>query len=154
MLGPLGLTIRLKRIADRMTQDARRTYRDLGLEIEPNWHAVLLLVEQEPGLGVADIARRLGLAHPSVSALVGQIAKRGFLRVVNDPQDGRRRTVKLTPKAKRRLPAMKVVWEAASRAIEDMLKDTDGDLLSTLEGFEQAIEARTFERRMQAKLDA
>lgn len=49
-----------KSIADRMTHDARRLYRGLGLNIEPYWHAVLLLVDQSPPKGVAEIARRIG----------------------------------------------------------------------------------------------
>ena len=49
-----------KSITDRMTHDARRLYRDLGLNIEPYWHAVPLLVDQSPPMGVAEIARRIG----------------------------------------------------------------------------------------------
>ena len=151
-LGALGMTVRLKRIADRMVHGARRFYRELGLEIEPNWHAVLLLLEQSSGLGVADIARRLGMTHPSVSSLVGQMVHRGYLELTDDPSDGRRRTVELTAKAKCHLPQLKKAWQSVEEAIDEMLRESGRDFLASIDGFERAMDARSFEERMLRRL--
>lgn len=138
-LQSLGLTVRLRRIADTVIHEARRLYRDLGIDIEPNWHVVLLLIEHHPGIGVAEIARRLGMTHPSVSTLVGQVARRGYLDVSDDPSDGRRRAVTLTRKAKRMMPKLKRIWAAGGGAIETAIGETELDVLSTLSALEDAF---------------
>lgn len=138
-LRTLGLTVRLRRVADAIIHDARRLYRELGIDIEPNWHIVLLLIERHPGIGVAEIARRLGMSHPSVSTLVGQIAERGYLDITDDPSDGRRRAVSLTRKAKRILPRLKRIWDAGGGAIDVAIKATGLDVLSFLNALEDAF---------------
>lgn len=138
-LHTLGLTVRLRRIADAVIHDARRLYRELGIDIEPNWHVVLLLIERHPGIGVAEIARRLGMTHPSVSTLVGQVAGRGYLNVADDPTDGRRRAVTLTRKAKRMMPKLRRIWTAGGAAIAAAIQATGLDVLATVGALEDAF---------------
>jgi DNA-binding MarR family transcriptional regulator len=64
---------------------------------------LLVVVEAEPGIGVAAAARALHLAGNSVSALVNILVAAELLRRETDPADRRAARLYLTPAARRRL---------------------------------------------------
>ncbi|MGW0211679.1 MarR family transcriptional regulator, partial [Streptomyces sp. NPDC003233] len=55
-----------------------------GAEVE-----LLRLVESRPGIGISDAARALDLAGNSVSPLVNQLVRDGYLLRETDPADRR-----------------------------------------------------------------
>lgn len=63
-----------------------------GAEVE-----LLRLVAARPGIGISDAAKELCLASNSVSTLVNQLARQGFLVRETDPAD--RRAARLQPTA-------------------------------------------------------
>ncbi|MDH6521264.1 DNA-binding MarR family transcriptional regulator [Streptomyces sp. SAI-135] len=69
-----------------------------GAEVE-----LLRLVESRPGIGVSDAAKELFLAGNSVSTLVNQLVKQGYLVRETDPADRRAVRLLLTGKAEVRL---------------------------------------------------
>jgi DNA-binding MarR family transcriptional regulator len=64
---------------------------------------LLIVVEAEPGIGVAAAARALHLADNSVSALVNSLVAGELLRRETDPADRRAARLYLTPVARSRL---------------------------------------------------
>jgi DNA-binding MarR family transcriptional regulator len=64
---------------------------------------LLIVVEAEPGIGVAAAARALHLAGNSVSALVNILVAAELLRRETDPADRRAARLYLTPAARRGL---------------------------------------------------
>src|SRR5689334_1871611 len=62
-----------------------------GAEVE-----LLRLVESRPGIGISDAAKELYLAANSVSTLVNQLVKDGFMRRETDPADRRAARLLLT----------------------------------------------------------
>jgi DNA-binding MarR family transcriptional regulator len=64
---------------------------------------LLLVVEGQPGIGVAAAARSLHLAGNSVSALVNSLATAGLLRRETNQNDRRAAQLYLTPRASARL---------------------------------------------------
>ncbi len=136
-----------------MAQDARRLYAELGLDIEPGWHAVFLMLrEEDRGLGVSHIARALGIAHPSASALVKQMTERGYLLARDDPADGRRRIVRLSAKAKRALPELDRVWSACGRSMGNVIEETGLDVLGMVTALEAALDRRAMDERTMERL--
>ncbi|MFD9323973.1 MarR family winged helix-turn-helix transcriptional regulator [Streptomyces sp. NPDC060053] len=71
-----------------------------GAEVE-----LLRLVETRPGLGVSEAAKELYLAGNSVSTLVNQLVKDGYLVRETDPADRRVARLLLTESAEARLRA-------------------------------------------------
>ncbi|MGW3451172.1 MarR family winged helix-turn-helix transcriptional regulator [Streptomyces sp. NPDC001076] len=69
-----------------------------GAEVE-----LLRLVESRPGIGISDAAKELYLASNSVSTLVNQLVKDGFMRRETDPADRRAARLLLTEDAEKRL---------------------------------------------------
>lgn len=69
-----------------------------GAEVE-----LLRLVESRPGIGISDAAKELYLASNSVSTLVNQLVKAGYLVRETDPADRRAARLRLTEAAAQRL---------------------------------------------------
>ncbi|MFF3336661.1 MarR family winged helix-turn-helix transcriptional regulator [Streptomyces sp. NPDC002888] len=79
-----------------------------GAEVE-----LLRLVETRPGIGVSEAAKELHLAGNSVSTLVNQLAKEGYLLRETDPADRRAARLLLTEAAETRLRA----WQQRRAAL-------------------------------------
>ncbi|WP_373922052.1 MarR family winged helix-turn-helix transcriptional regulator [Streptomyces sp. T12] len=69
-----------------------------GAEVE-----LLRLVVERPGIGISDAAKELYLAGTSVSTLVNQLARQGFLARETAPADRRAARLLPTPAAEARL---------------------------------------------------
>ncbi|MES5820013.1 MarR family winged helix-turn-helix transcriptional regulator [Streptomyces sp. RG80] len=69
-----------------------------GAEVE-----LLRLVVDRPGIGISDAAKELYLASNSVSTLVNQLARQGYLVRGTDPADRRAARLLPTPAAEARL---------------------------------------------------
>ncbi len=68
----------------------RQFYRDHGLEIEPNWHMIFLLLQKHEKLTVMEIAEKLHLSHPAIVQLVDKMKKKGYINSVKDKKDKRK----------------------------------------------------------------
>lgn len=69
-----------------------------GAEVE-----LLRLVVDRPGIGISEAAKELGLAGNSVSTLVNQLSRQGYLVRETDPADRRAARLLPTPAAEARL---------------------------------------------------
>ena len=124
-LGFLSFVTRLKRLSDKMLHDGRRLYRELGMDIEPNWYAVFKLLDKYGPKTVGDIAESIGFSHPSVVSIVNKMVKAGYLEAEKSDGDNRRRIMKLSRKAIVLLPEFEKVWEAGTAGMKRMLPETD-----------------------------
>ena len=80
---------------------------------------LLIVVEEEPGIGIAAAARVLHLADNSVSGLVNVLVDAGFLTRETDPADRRAAQLFLTPAARERLDGWRAARaELVGRALE------------------------------------
>ncbi len=139
-LGLLAFVTRLKRVSDLMLHDGRRLYRQLGMDIEPNWYVVFRLLEHQGPFTVTEIADRVGVAHPSMIQIVNKMIKSGYLEETRVCNDSRKRHLKLTEKAADRLPDFERVWTAGTAGLKRMLSDVDAL------GFLDVLEARVAEK--------
>ncbi|MEV5876514.1 MarR family transcriptional regulator [Streptomyces sp. NPDC052101] len=90
--------VRIQRLIRRRLRDGMTVPRLRGAEVE-----LLRLVESRPGIGISDAARALHLASNSVSTLVNQLVRAGFLLRETDPADRRAARLRLTEAAEKRL---------------------------------------------------
>lgn len=106
----LGFTARIRRINELMVDLGRSVYKEMALDLEPNWHLVLLLLEEKQHLPVCDIAKYLGFSHPAIIKLLKKMEDRGYVCKEKDSADNRKQLVCLTEKAKKRMPEFKQRW--------------------------------------------
>lgn len=106
----LGFTARIRRINELMVDLSRSIYKEMEIDLEPNWHLVLLLLEEKQHLPVCDVARYLGFTHPAIIKLLKKMEARGYVCKEKDSVDNRKQLVRLTQKAKERMPEFKQIW--------------------------------------------
>lgn len=149
-LGLLSVVTRLKRVSDAMIHDGRRLYKELGMDIEPNWYVIFKLLETNGEMTVTEIAEKIGFAHPSVISIVNKMIKANYLEEKKCGLDGRRRLLKLTPKAEEKLPEFEKVWNAGVSGVKRMLSDLD--VLTFLDTIEQRVAEKGFKQRALTEL--
>ncbi|MGW4567814.1 MarR family winged helix-turn-helix transcriptional regulator [Streptomyces sp. NPDC004561] len=90
--------VRIQRLIRRRLRGGLTGPRLRGAEVE-----LLRLVESRPGIGISEAAKELHLAGNSVSTLVNQLVRDGYLLRETDPADRRAARLLLTDAAERRL---------------------------------------------------
>lgn len=150
-LGYIALATRLKRISDRMTHSTRLMYKELNLDVEPNWYLVLIIVERSPQISVMDIATKLGFSHQSVISMTQKMIRNDYLNGTKDESDKRRTVFSLTEKARLSLPEIRKVWDAGKQVIYEAL-DKDGSIVDHLETLESNLERSSFGERIARKI--
>lgn len=87
--------------------------------------ALLRLVAAQPGIRVSEAAKQLYLAGNSVSTLVNQLTKAGYLLRETDPDDRRSARLLPTPAAESRLRDWEARRSALMRAQVERLSEED-----------------------------
>lgn len=138
-LGLVALGSRMRAISDRLYATADEVYRASGLELQGRWLPLLRILHDRGPQTVGEIAEAVGQTHSAVSQLADKLTDQGWLDVVADPADKRRRRLALTAHAESELRAAKPLW----RAIEDLFtrhcREQGIDLLHTLTTFESVL---------------
>jgi ribosomal protein S18 acetylase RimI-like enzyme/DNA-binding MarR family transcriptional regulator len=150
-LGQNAVVTRLKRISDAMLHDGRRMYKQLGMDIEPNWFAVFKLLRKRGPLSVTEIADGIRLSHPSVISIINKMIAAGYLSESRSEQDNRKRVLSLTSKAEQQYPEFEKVWDAGTAGFKRMMRDAD--ILGMLDFLEDRIAEKGFRERTLAELE-
>ncbi|WP_047099087.1 MarR family winged helix-turn-helix transcriptional regulator [Chryseobacterium lactis] len=145
-LGYKALDSRLKRISDRMSHDVRKFYKEFGIDVEPNWYLVLMLLQQKGEISITDIAEPLGYSHPSVVVIVKKMTDKGYLLIKKDRTDKRKQIISLSPKAIDMLPQLEQIWDSCEKAILQLISE-DLTILSYLDDIDQELKSESFYSR-------
>lgn len=144
-LGLNAVVTRLKRVSDAMLHDGKRMYKQLGMDIEPNWFAVFKLLKTRGPLSVTEIADAIGMSHPSVISIVNKMIAAEYLCETRSENDNRKRLLALTEKADARYPEFERVWDAGTAGVKRMMRDCD--ILGAIDLLERRIAERGFCQR-------
>ncbi|SHG03240.1 DNA-binding transcriptional regulator, MarR family [Salegentibacter echinorum] len=147
-----GLTGRLKRLSDSFIYSTKQFYRDHDLEIEPNWHMIFLLLEKHEFLTIMEIAEVLNLSHPAIVQLVDKMKKKGYIDSFKDPEDKRKYKLKLSKKAKEKLPEFEAYWKAGREAVQEIMGERTR-ILEELKILEENIADEDFRERSERLLE-
>jgi MarR family transcriptional regulator, organic hydroperoxide resistance regulator len=139
-LGALTLAHRFYRLMNRLLDAHETVYQSLDLPIKPRWVSTLLLLHEHGPMAVTDIAEQLHLTHPAVNQLAQDIAAAGLIADAKDKADGRKRLLRLTPKAVQMLPTLQQVWAELDRTQRAVFKAGGCDILAVLDAVEERLE--------------
>ena len=145
-LGYLGLAVRLKRLSDAMVHSGRQMYKELGLDIEPNWFLIFKLLKKYNQLSVTEMASKLHFSHPSIITMVGKMEKAGYLNSTIDKSDSRKKHFFLSAKAEENLPRFEEIWEAGTEGVKKLFSE-DSNFLNLLEALEVQYSQKDFKER-------
>lgn len=145
-LGYKAFDSRLKRISDRMSHDVRKFYKEFGIDVEPNWYLVFMLLQKRGEISITDIAEPLGYSHPSVVVIVKKMTEKGYLLITKNSIDKRKQMISLSPKAIAMLPQLEKIWDSCEKAILKLLSE-DLSILSYLDTIDQELKNNPFHNR-------
>jgi DNA-binding MarR family transcriptional regulator len=151
-LGPLALVSRLRRLLGVLAKQGARVYAELDVDFEVRWFPILHLLAQHAPLSVTEIAEALGLTHPAVVQVVGDLSRRRLVGTRPDAGDRRRRELVLTRAGRRLVRRLEPTWHAFAAAGHEALAEGDDDLLAAIGQLEQAIARRSMYDRIMTRL--
>ena len=125
-LGSLGFTYRMRRLSDRLQDSGRRLYEALGVPLEPNWYALILFLDRAGRASVTEAATALKVSHPAVVELARRMEAAGLIEASEDPTDGRRRVLALSPGGRSSLPGFRRLWATIGEELDTIIETTAG----------------------------
>ena len=145
-LGYKALDSRFKRISDRMSHDIRKLYKELNIDVEPNWYLIFGLLRDHKKLSIAEIAESLGYSHPSVVVIIKKMTAKGYISTTKDDLDKRKQVITLTNKSIDLLPELEKLWLSCEGAILQILDD-ELNIVSYLDNIDLALKTTSFHDR-------
>jgi len=105
--------------------------------------AALNALYREPNLDQRSLGQRISLDRSTMADVVARLSARGLIGTARDTRDGRRKTIKLTPKGlsvlQNLIPRTRVM---TSRLVQPLDAEERAELLRMLEAVVKANEAR------------
>ena len=150
--GGLLLGTRLKRASEALYAGVDEVYREHGVELPSRHFPILLLLRDNGPMGITALARELGQSHPAVSQMSRTLLDHGVVTEQDDPADERRRLLALTPAGVALIGRMATIWQAITRAVDELAAATKVDFLAALTAFDGALQQRGFARRVGDRL--
>jgi DNA-binding MarR family transcriptional regulator len=143
-----GLGTRLRVLLESMDADVGLALADLGLrDYRTKYSAVVRLIAEGGPASIRQIADALGITHSGASQMVAEMERRGLLEL-RAGADARQRLVRLTPKARRLLPAINAEWDATDAASAALDAELPYPLSRLIDDLEAALDRRRFRRRI------
>ena len=126
----------LAKASARWNERLARGFAERGFaEVRPAWGSVLLPLYEEDGLRMGDLGRRARLAKQTLTTLVRQMEKAGFVRRAPDPDDARACRVLLTNRARAFRPvADEVLRDLDASVAEHLTREATEELRKALKG--------------------
>lgn len=142
----VGLTSRLKRLTDSILYSTKDFYKAVGVDIEPNWHLIFLLLKKHKELTVTEISERLQMSHPGIVKIIRNMKLKDYIGTKTDTADSRKQLLYLTNKAELALPQLEKCWEACILTMEELLEGNEL-FLKNLELIEEKIGQKSYKER-------
>jgi DNA-binding MarR family transcriptional regulator/N-acetylglutamate synthase-like GNAT family acetyltransferase len=150
-LGELALATRLRRLADRLSQDVGSIYKEEGFDFDPRWFALLRLLEEEKSCSIVDISLSLGITHPAVVQVSDELYKKGLIHTIKDKKDKRRRILSLSDKGKKLLCDLAPLLKDIELANQEFLSGTGFDVLGLLSVMESGLAQKSMYERVRKR---
>ena len=150
--GYLSLGSRLRRIGERLQAETLSVIAARGIPLQGNHYPLLAALEENGPLTIGDLAMALGISQPGVTRIVGQLVRLGVVRTRAGKQDQRQKVVSLTPKGQALVEeGRKDIWPLIQHCVASILDGQNGPLLEQLDHLEDALKARPFLARIEAR---
>lgn len=145
-IGHAGLNSRIKRLSDELLYSTRDYYKAVGLEIEPNWHLIFLLLEKQNSLTITEISEELRMSHPACVKIINKMKKKGYINTKTDKKDSRKQLLKLSEKSKNQLPNFHKHWNACIKTTKELTENSP-HFIQELTEFENLVAAKNYKER-------
>ncbi len=151
-LGALAFATRLRRLSDRLMRGAASIYRDVGLDFEPRWFALLRLLDDHGSSSVTGASEALGLTHPAVVKLAREMTRGGLVTSERSRVDRRSRLLRITGKGRVMLQRLTPVLDDLVAVMQGVWTEAEVDVLADLDRLEDRLDLRELYPRLRERL--
>ncbi len=148
--GPLALGSRLRRLSERLTEDAASIYKAYQTELKPKWFPVFYVLSGHGTMPVTTLAAEIGHSHPSVSKIVREMLVADLVKQHSDPHDGRRNLVGLSAKGIDLSLKISDQYTDVQEALLSLFDQTRHNVWKALIEFEYMLEQQSLPERVLA----
>lgn len=148
-IGKMALGSRLRMLTEKITEDAAQIYKLYDIDMQPKWFPVFYVLSKGEEKTITAIAREIGHSHPSVSKIISEMSKSGFVIEKKDEADGRRNVVFLSEKGIQVTHQIEDQYLDVASAIDEISAQTRNDLWKAVEEWEFVLEQKTLLKRVQ-----
>ncbi|MCC9070436.1 bifunctional helix-turn-helix transcriptional regulator/GNAT family N-acetyltransferase [Flavobacterium sp. F-65] len=148
-LGKVAMGSKLRIFTDRFTEDAGRIYELYNIKMQPKWFPVFYALSKGETKTITNIANEIGHSHPSVSKIISEMSKQGYVVEKKDKADGRRNIVALSAKGNEITEKIQDLYLDLNNAIEDIASQANNDLWRAIEEWQYLLDEKSLLRRVQ-----
>lgn len=148
-VGKMAIGSRLRMLTETISEDAARIYKLYDIDFQPKWFPVFYTLQNGEELTITAIAKQIGHSHPSVSKIIAEMVKNGFVTEQRDKADGRRNMVSLSAKGREASVKIQAQYADVTNAVEELSTQASHDLWKALDEWEYLLEQKSLLRRVQ-----
>jgi len=149
--GKVAIGSRLRMLTDKVTEDAANIYQLYNIDMQPKWFPVFYSLSQGEEKTITELAKAIGHSHPSVSKIIGEMLKKGYVKESRDKEDGRRNVISLTDAGQQVAYKIEDQLIDVDAAIEELSAQTQNKLWEAIGEWEFLLEQKTLLRRVMEK---
>jgi len=150
-IGKVAIGSRLRMLTDKVTEDAASIYKLYEIDLQPKWFPVLYALINGEAKTVTEVAKEIGHSHPSVSKIISEMIRKGYLADKKDKADGRKNTIALTKKGLKIAEKIHDQLIDVEAAIEELSAQTQNNLWEAIGEWEFLLEQKNLLRRVMEK---
>lgn len=143
-VGKVALGSRLRRLSETFMEDAAKIYALYETNLDPKWFPVFYVLVQQESASITEIAQKIGHSHPSVSQIVKEMSRKGFIKTEKSAEDARVSIVKLADTGRQIIPNLEKQQLDVTQVVEDLLAEMQHDLWRAIEEVEFLLTNKSF----------
>src|ERR1700744_5367920 len=147
--GKMALGSRLRRLGEMFAEQSGQVYPLYNIDMQPKWFPVYYALSSGEEKSITQIALEIGHSHPSVSTIVKEMIKKGFVEGTSSKNDGRKNYVKLSSKGMSINGRIQAQYDDVNAAIESALAETQYNLWKAIEEWEFLLEQKSLFKRVE-----
>lgn len=137
----------LDRLVGQIVEQGEDLLADVGLVFPSRAASSVLLIGERKFISAADIGKALGQPHQLVTQRIDLLIKLGVVQRMDDPNDGRRKLLKLSPMGLDQLERLQRRLTETARVFADLFKEIDCDLWAVATQTMSALAQRSLVER-------
>lgn len=150
--GTRALGTRLRRLFEALNAGVSAAYAEAGVDFEPRWFGLFLLLNEQECLDIGHAAAALGQSHVAVVQVANALEKRGLIRRVTARHDKRSRNLQITAKGRALCVKLDPLWTAIAAASGALLQEAAPGFLENLDALDAALSGQPMCERIQDQL--
>nr|WP_067062069.1 bifunctional helix-turn-helix transcriptional regulator/GNAT family N-acetyltransferase [Mucilaginibacter sp. L294] len=147
-VGKMALGSRLRRLSEKLTDQAGEVYKVYDIDMNPKWFPVFYALAEGADKSIMQIAQEISHSHPSVSTIVKEMVKNGVAQEIANKADGRKNYIRLTDKGREINKRIQVQYADVNAAVETALNETQYNIWKAIEEWEFLLEQKSLLNRV------